>query len=406
MNSDNFTQYLEDPSRLYQASYQELKTLALQYPYCQNLHLLLFQKSFMEGSGDWKQNLEKAAIYSIDRKHLYQQARKLDKKADEADNFLLSEEFLELKSLDSLHLEKDLLPKTDKPVSEEANLQLEFGPMPQEPSAEEKPHLASLLSGDLEDEEEAEELFEISAGIAPQEDNGAYREEPGAVEPEPVSDEKPSLHSKASEPRLFSFEVEEELIRASSDLLFILESEETKFHPSPNASPQQKKMGGTADTPSRKKSRPPLLSPELAALKEKPQSRPPLPVDTQPEGTIDSPKPQPKKSFTSWIEKFQAPNIQVRLSELMESKKREDSKRKRKRNNKKGKAGKPSPPGVGRLALRSITENKEILSETLAELLVSQGEFHRAIEMYQGLMLVFPQKSDFFAEKIENLKRK
>ena len=83
MNSDNFTQYLEDPSRLYQASYQELKTLALQYPYCQNLHLLLFQKSFMEGSGEWEQNLEKAAIYSIDRKHLYHQARKLDKKAEE-----------------------------------------------------------------------------------------------------------------------------------------------------------------------------------------------------------------------------------------------------------------------------------------------------------------------------------
>ena len=105
MNADNFAQYLEDPSLLYQASYQELKSLALQYPYCQNLHLLLFQKSYMEGSGEWEQNLEKAAVYSIDRKHLFHQARNLDRKSEAADTFLLSEEFLELRSLEKLQLE-------------------------------------------------------------------------------------------------------------------------------------------------------------------------------------------------------------------------------------------------------------------------------------------------------------
>ncbi|MCB0613005.1 MAG: hypothetical protein KDC75_06850 [Phaeodactylibacter sp.] len=411
MNSDNFTQYLEDPSRLYQASYQELKTLALQYPYCQNLHLLLFQKSYMDGSGDWENNLEKAAIYSIDRKHLYHQARKLDKKAAETDNFLLSEEFLELKSLESLHLEEGLLSQAGQTGREEATLQLEFGPMPQEPSAEKKPHPVAL-SGEMEEEEEdADELFDISAGMAPQEENGIYREEPhgeepgaGQVEPEPASDEQPSLHDEAPEPGPLTFEVEEELIRACSGILFILENKEAELHQPPNSSAQHKTKEATAGA-TIKKSRRPLPSPELAALKEKTQSRPPLPASPHPEGLGDTPKPQPKKSFTSWIEKFQSPNVQVRLSELMESKKREESKRKRKKN-KKAKAIQPNTPGVGRLAIRSITENKEILSETLAELLVSQGEYHRATEMYQALMLVFPQKSDFFAEKIENLKRK
>lgn len=62
--------------------------------------------------------------------------------------------------------------------------------------------------------------------------------------------------------------------------------------------------------------------------------------------------------------------------------------------------------GVGHIAIRSITENKEVLSETLAELLAAQGEYHKAIEMYQRLMLVFPKKSDYFAEQIEILKSK
>lgn len=344
MNADNFARYLEDPSLLYQVSYQELKSLSLQYPYCQNLHLLLFQKSFMDGIKEWEQNLEKAAAYSIDRAHLHHQTKRLDRKVQEADNFLLSEEFLELKSLDSLRLEDKLERESSPGPAEQLpiGLALEFGPAHEESPAEKAPKPEESLPGLIEEEEgdENDSLFEV-AGIAPEKETA------------PLPDKK-------AEPA--------------------------------NMPPVAKE-----------RRRPTLPYPELPALARKDYSRLHPPA-SRPGGEDKAvpPSPQPKRSFTTWIEQFQSPNVQVRLEELMESKKREKGRKKKKKTGK----GKEEKPGVGRIAMKSIMENKEILSETLAELLAAQGEYQKAIEMYQRLILVFPKKSNYFAEKIENLKRK
>ena len=45
-----------------------------------------------------------------------------------------------------------------------------------------------------------------------------------------------------------------------------------------------------------------------------------------------------------------------------------------------------------------------IITETLAELLANQGQTEKAINMYERLSLIFPNKSAFFAAKIEQLK--
>ena len=397
MNADNFTQYLEDPSLLYQASYQELKSLAMQYPYCQNLHLLLFQKSYMDGSGEWEQNLEKAAVYSIDRRHLFHQARKLDKKTEEAEAFLLSEDFLELKSLETLQPEPELLPEKDAEVEKEGHLQLEFIRGHQQPSSDKEPQ--NTVSPQ-EEEEEEDGLFHASAGIAPKEENEPYskasvlEEEAGSQPAEPATDGPAHLPIEEPQPAAPGFKPAGELIDDCTSLLPIIEA-------------LQAGMAGSARKKEKKaKSRPPLPSPHLAVLNQKTHYRPLFYIDSVPEEPAEAPKPQPKQSFTSWVEQFQSPVVQGRLSELMESKKMEEFKKKRKKKKKSKRASEDNSPAVGRLALRSITENKEILSETLAELLVRQGESGRAIEMYQALMLVFPQKSDYFAEKIENLKSK
>ncbi|MBT8221435.1 MAG: hypothetical protein KJP00_16525, partial [Bacteroidia bacterium] len=46
----------------------------------------------------------------------------------------------------------------------------------------------------------------------------------------------------------------------------------------------------------------------------------------------------------------------------------------------------------------------EVITETLAEVLANQGQYQRAIAMYEKLSLIFPEKSAFFAARIENLK--
>ena len=52
------------------------------------------------------------------------------------------------------------------------------------------------------------------------------------------------------------------------------------------------------------------------------------------------------------------------------------------------------------LAVKSILSNDDILSETLADIHFKQGNFARATEMYERLMLQNPEKSDYFAAKI------
>lgn len=57
------------------------------------------------------------------------------------------------------------------------------------------------------------------------------------------------------------------------------------------------------------------------------------------------------------------------------------------------------------LAERSVAENKDVISETLARLLAKQGYRDKAINMYERLRLAFPEKSAYFAAEIEKLKK-
>lgn len=55
-----------------------------------------------------------------------------------------------------------------------------------------------------------------------------------------------------------------------------------------------------------------------------------------------------------------------------------------------------------------VTKSSELLnsmvSETLAEIFINQGNRSRAIEIYQQLSLNYPEKSDYFASRIQKLK--
>ncbi|MGB0864391.1 MAG: hypothetical protein ACPG19_13250 [Saprospiraceae bacterium] len=63
----------------------------------------------------------------------------------------------------------------------------------------------------------------------------------------------------------------------------------------------------------------------------------------------------------------------------------------------------PVSTGIKAKIEQSIEEDDELMSEALAELLVNQGNNVRAIRMYQHLILKFPEKKTFFAQKIKDL---
>lgn len=282
MNAENFSSFLQDPSRLYQIPYQELKSLVIQYPYCQPLRVLLLQKSQMEQHPDYERNLQMAATYLPDRRFLLLLIREY-KALDAGESlFELEEERLELKALSEIFAEREAL---EKAVAETAPQ-----PRPKE-------------------EEEEEEFFP------------AWNWTPPATEPPP---------------------------------------------PPP----------------------PPVEAPN------------PPPAELQP--AKPRPAPAPKTRFSSW----QARTLQERnlafeqiASPPKPLKKREPQAEEREEPEKK-------PVQAQDLARKSVEEKEDIVSETLAGILARQGHSQKAIQMYEKLSLIFPEKSSFFAQKIELLKRK
>ena len=55
------------------------------------------------------------------------------------------------------------------------------------------------------------------------------------------------------------------------------------------------------------------------------------------------------------------------------------------------------------MAKKSIEENDEIVSETLANIYAAQGDVQRATKVYKKLGLLNPEKSAYFAALIKKL---
>jgi hypothetical protein len=102
MNNDQLTAYLQDESYLYTLSYEELKTLVVQYPYAANLRILLLKKSHLDQNKDYDRHLQMAAAYSTNRRFLYKLVKKLKTLQAVPENVILAEDYLELTELSNI----------------------------------------------------------------------------------------------------------------------------------------------------------------------------------------------------------------------------------------------------------------------------------------------------------------
>ncbi len=102
MTNEQLTAYLQDETYLYSVSYEELKTLVMQYPYSSNLRILLLKKSFLDQNKDYDRNLQMSATYGTNRKHLYKTIKKLKSFKLAPQNVILGEDYLELTELSNI----------------------------------------------------------------------------------------------------------------------------------------------------------------------------------------------------------------------------------------------------------------------------------------------------------------
>ncbi len=63
------------------------------------------------------------------------------------------------------------------------------------------------------------------------------------------------------------------------------------------------------------------------------------------------------------------------------------------------------PDDVFNMAVNSISREEDLISESLAEILVRQGKYDKAIDMYRKLSLHNPQKNAYFAARIEKIQK-
>ncbi|MEQ8703545.1 MAG: hypothetical protein RIC19_06485 [Phaeodactylibacter sp.] len=364
MNAENFSRYLQDRSLLHQLPFEELKTLAMQYPYCQPLQLLLLRKSLQDNREDWASALAKVAATTSDRGLLYAEVAENFQPVEEESLFHLNEDYLELHSLEKDEEALELANLDTEANTSELPLEIDFSPGAPETTGEAdySPESDTPTAG-------AGEGLDLS-----------FAEE-GELPEDPVEAwKKQELE-----------ELESALNKATADTVALSGREKGKVHLNYMA------LANPLDHAI-------AIATTVAEL-----TAPSVRYTTAGTGGADrmapheplhnpAPSPRPKSSFTSWVAQFQPPDIQTQLSDIMESQKMEDKRQYRKKKNRQ------IASSVDKIVSQSITENGDLVSETLARVLARQGQYDKAEEMYRRLMLVFPEKSDYFAQQILNIK--
>ena len=401
MNAENFSEFLRKPAKLYQLTYQELKSLVVQYPYCQNLRYLMLKKCQLEGHRDFDRNLKLADTYLPDRTHLFRKMKEFapEVEATTGPPIEVADDFLELRSL--FELESDPQPEWLPIEPEEENPASEEAAIPKPPSE------ADLLD-DLP-------FTEIDLGF---------------VRPPVAADKDPGV--QGSKDPTESFALPDELL---ADIAAIAGSIPLPKDPGIQGSkdptevfqlpdelladiaaiagsiplPKDPGIQGSKD-PTEVFQLPDELLADIAAiagsipLPKDPGiqgSKDPAKADTRPlkakrkkskpARSTSRPQPKPKSSFSSWLQQFQSPQVNLQLDYLMEASRQ---------------TGATTPgqtPEAERMAQESIQEHEEIATETLAFLLDKQGHTEKAIAMYERLCEMHPEKTERFRKKIQEI---
>ena len=365
MTRDQFISLLNSPDTLNLKMVEDLEEITRQYPYFQNAHLLLAKQYHGHQNIKYENYLKKAAAYAPDREVLYNLIH----------HPVTSEIHLDPPDI-QVSQNEAYMPKADDEISSEIKKEeLEFSST--DSISDEIPNSLdtdSQTSADNQDGVKTElddlikqRLAEISA-IPPQDNN---EEIPVIDQPDQESNIR--LEEKTDEIQ--------KTIEETPELSLGIDSI--------NSSDESVSTSGENKTEAPiEVSKEPLNSDKnekhtfLDWLKVR--SIPVIPNEDIGErfGTIEeinkSDIKDPEGSSPTLVDKFikNEPRIVPARSEFY------------------------SPVNMAR---KSIQQNSDLVSETLATIYANQGNIDKAIDTYKVLSLKFPEKSSYFAALIENL---
>ncbi len=461
MNSENFHEYLKNPSKLHQVSYQELKSLVLQYPFSPNLRYMLLLKSLLDHHKDYERNLTAAAVYSVDRSKLYGLMKHYDSLREAQENYAFGEEYLELKDLSILedaieephsdiedvplmHQVKQEDPKVEHEDFEEMSDQelqaffqeeegLDFleelfeGPNEVDTghSSADPDHTPESMA-ENEDQPTIEDL-EALGGMPEQED--AHAELPGEIPfiendlnqgqeeadaianneggdshlddlqdlPETDPAETAAIPGEEQVEMPSEGEVEA-LFEETTQSDRIAHLDEAGEENNLANSDLEDILQEAGEQNERQDSEPVEMDEDILA----PQAPIPFEITNEeeeaPVASEEQKKPQPIPKDTY---NTWLQKLRPPTVSILEDEPVADDK-------KSAKSEEYDEEGEGKakqIAQKSIIENSGIATETLAAVLAMQGHKEKAIAMYERLSLQYPEKSSFFAAKIKELKK-
>lgn len=377
MNTKDFLNILDNLHELATISYEQLDKLLLQFPYCHNLRLLLLKKYQNDDHLAFDRQLSLASTYCPDRQFLSQFVQ-----SNPAANKVIP-------------IQKEEVKETEEVSNEEevnVNARQDLDPMVED-APKEKDVIADTEENTLPIKENIEDTEDIIEPLVKEEI------------PKP-KEEIPTVINKVSQtpPRLDLMEIvalkreQDNLDIEERDMSFMpLEEWVQSFTPprinDKSENNTKRKRFKLSRIPVFEDDRMLKLFGGSQIIKEEDEEEEEIKLQEEDDiWEIPHTKDKALKKEESTPKPFDffADSTEAFLKSLSD---------------KKQKKSKATTSHLDSSVKESVTENEEVISETLADLLALQGKKDKAIKMYKALSLKFPEKNLFFAEKIEELSR-
>ncbi len=435
MNKQEFTELLTDPSKLSSSNIPLLEEVIKNFPYCQSAHILLARAAHQGGSMLAEQKMKKAAAYALDRKKL---------KKFILDKIQLQETAVALSKLEvvqeaikpkpevpaTVHnpevkevVQEVIQPKPEAPsiihtqeIKQEVKAE-SIHVMPEPPLLPKNDSPKTVSSSNKEDfykelEENLKKLHQLKEGIS--------KSEKEIFIPKPekdISESKLEKEISIQEKDISESKPEKDIsIPKLEKEIFIPESEKeiSKSKPEKQISKPKPRTTSKFATPEEEPQAPPLPPLPIFLPKKAPENiefryekpteavnKPTIPLRQEEELASEEKHPADSDlllNYLSYLDTNRQKRDRKKEEEIIEKFIKED----------------PSipylTPGTPTEATEDLSEkstkiSKTPVSENFARILLLQGKRDKALEIYEELMLKYPEKRAYFASKIEELKK-